>query len=299
MWGEADNNFLPTVGVMLIGLQRSLPLCQQLYHAWANLRVGQGVIDDIVKLLEPENGKSSVELDVNERVGFSNIIELHGVSFSYMERDLSVLRNVSLGIKRGEFVGLIGKSGSGKSTLINVITGLLNPTQGHMSVDTIPITKLNHDAWSSLVGYVPQSIFLFDSTIMHNIAFEIRDELIDLPRVRWAADIAHLNDMLEDLPLGFHTPVGERGARISGGQLQRIGLARALYRDAPLIIFDESTSAIDVETEGKIFSKLRFLFPGKTFILVTHRRSNLHHCDSVYEMADGNLIKRELKYFIN
>jgi ATP-binding cassette, subfamily B, bacterial PglK len=200
-----------------------------------------------------------------------------------------VLNNVDLTVAKGSRVGFIGATGSGKSTLLDVIMGLLTPTQGTLEIDGQPITRQNHRAWQIHIAHVPQTIFLADATIAKNIAFGVRDEQIDHERVKWAAQQAQIADTIEALAAKYETRVGERGVRLSGGQRQRIGIARALYKQADVIVFDEATSALDSETERAVIQGIDSLSKDLTVIVVAHRLTTLQACTQIVELADGRI----------
>ena len=194
-----------------------------------------------------------------------------------------------MSIKKGECIGLHGESGSGKSTLINIVLGLLPPQQGSVSVDGISIAS-NITNWNKKLGYVPQSIYLIDDSIRRNIAFGLPDDQIDDEAVNAALEKAHLKNFVSSLPEGFNTFVGERGVRLSGGQIQRIGIARALYHNPEVLILDEATSALDYSTESSIMEAIETLYGMKTILIIAHRLSTLEKCDRLYKLDKGNLI---------
>ena len=226
----------------------------------------------------------------NISINFKNHIDLINLSFSYPSRKEFSLSKISLSLKKGEFIGIIGETGSGKSTLVNLLTGLLKPSDGHIKVDGNDI-HLNLKDWHNKIGYVPQSIYLTDDTIKKNIAFGLHENNIDNNLVNKAVKNSSLNLFLDNLEDGINTVVGEKGIRLSGGQLQRIGIARALYRDPEILILDEATSSLDGATEGKIMDAVGFLKRKKTLILITHRLSTVKNCDKVYFIDKGRITK--------
>jgi len=187
-------------------------------------------------------------------------------------------------------VGLVGASGSGKSTAIDLLLGLMAPQQGQLLVDGEPITEENVRAWQNSLGFVPQSIFLADSSIRENIAFGLPPEAVDEEKVNRAANMAHLDQLLAELPSGLDTRVGERGVQLSGGQRQRIGIARALYHDADVLILDEATSALDGITEKLIMDAIHDFSGKKTIIMIAHRLATVRQCDSIYLLEQGRVI---------
>ena len=198
-----------------------------------------------------------------------------------------MLRNINLEIAKGSRVGIIGATGSGKSTLVNILMGLLHPSDGKLSVDGLDLEPANILAWQSLISHVPQTIFLADATIAENIGFGIPFEEIDMIRVEKSAQQAQIAQTIEGWHDGYKTIVGERGVRLSGGQQQRIGIARALYRRAQIIFFDEATSALDNETEEAVIKTLEAMGHEITLFIIAHRLTTLTCCDLVLEVAEG------------
>ncbi|MEO1673466.1 MAG: ATP-binding cassette domain-containing protein, partial [Cyanobacteria bacterium J06631_2] len=197
---------------------------------------------------------------------------------------------ISMTINKGDSIGLIGKSGSGKTTLVDVLMGLLSPQSGDITLDDVSVYPQLR-AWQNLIGYVPQSIFLIDDTLEKNIAFGIADHLIDRERLQNALVAAQLNEVVERLPMGLNTVVGERGVLLSGGQRQRVGIARALYHEKEILVFDEATAALDNETESLITDATKALSGSKTIIIIAHRLSTIEHCDRIYQLENGQIIR--------
>ena len=231
--------------------------------------------------------------DVSLPLKFKKEINLVNLSFSYPTRKEFSLSEISMNIKKGDFVGIIGKTGSGKSTLVNLLIGLLKPLKGKVEVDELNINK-NLVEWHKKIGYVPQSVYLTDDTIRKNIAFGLLEDNIDENLIKQAVEKACLNDFLDSLPNGLETTVGEKGIKLSGGQQQRIGIARALYRDPEILILDEATSSLDQKTERKIMESVQFLKRKKTLIIITHRTSTTENCDKIYSIDNGKIIKQGL-----
>ena len=221
---------------------------------------------------------------------FGHEIVLDDVSYQYPETASHSIKDVSLTIKKGESIAFVGKSGAGKTTLVDVILGLLTPQKGDIRVDNLSIYK-NLEGWQRIIGYIPQSIFLIDDTIERNIAFGVPDELIDKQRIYEAIRSAHLEEVVQKLPEGIKTKVGERGVLLSGGQRQRIGIARALYHECEILVLDEATAALDNETERLVTEAIKSLGGNKTVITIAHRLSTIEHCDCIYQLEQGKIIK--------
>ncbi len=212
------------------------------------------------------------------------------LNYRYPSAESNALTNLSLTLRKGESIALIGKSGAGKTTLVDVLLGLLIPQSGDIKVDGLSIYG-GLRSWQDLIGYIPQTIFLTDDTIERNIAFGVPDDQIDPQRIAKAVHSAQLSDLVAQLPDGLQTMVGERGTMLSGGQRQRIGIARALYHEREILVLDEATSALDNETESLISEALRQLSGQKTMIIIAHRLTTVEHCDRIYDMRKGQIVR--------
>ncbi|MEO0924345.1 MAG: ABC transporter ATP-binding protein [Cyanobacteria bacterium J06643_13] len=221
---------------------------------------------------------------------FKEQIVLDNIAYSYPNQPQLAIKNLTLKIKRGESIALVGKSGAGKTTLVDIILGLLIPHEGDIKVDGVSIYS-DLRQWQNLVGYIPQGIFLADDTVKNNIAYGLPPEQIDEARLHKAIEAAQLTEVIANLPQGVNTEVGERGVMLSGGQRQRVGIARALYHEREILILDEATSALDNETESSISQAIAALSGQKTLIIIAHRLTTVAHCDRVYEMNQGEIIR--------
>ena len=284
---------IPILGALALGAQRLLPVLQQAYGSWTQMNSGQASLKDTLELLDqplPDYTDQSIT-----QMPFNQSIILRQLSFCYGEQAPYVLNQLNLTITKGSRVGFIGTTGSGKSTLLDIVMGLLQPTNGLLEVDGRPITSTNHRAWQSHIAHVPQAIFLADSTMAENIAFGIPRDQINHSRVKRAAEQAQIAESIESWPKKYQTFVGERGIRLSGGQRQRIGIARALYKQADVIIFDEATSALDSATEQAVMQAIESLSKELTLLIIAHRLTTLRSCTQIVELSDGN-IKRTGRY---
>lgn len=219
---------------------------------------------------------------------FNHSVALEGITFAYPNSEKPAIENVSLKLKKGESIALVGKSGSGKTTLVDVILGLLHPTSGDITVDSASVFE-DLRSWQNLLGYIPQSIFVMDETIAQNVAFGVPASEIDYDRVAQAVKSAQLEEMVNRLPQGLETMVGEHGTRLSGGQRQRIGIARAIYHGREILVLDEATSALDTETEKLVSEAIDSLAGDKTLIIIAHRLSTIENCDRVYRLENGRI----------
>lgn len=279
---------IPILGALALGAQRLLPVLQQAYGAWSAIQSGQASLQDALELLD-QPLPDYADQPTTQPMPFQRHINLQGLSFRYSPQTPWVLKNLDLKIVKGSRVGFIGTTGSGKSTLLDIIMGLLQPSEGVMKIDGQSITTGNYRAWQAHIAHVPQAIFLSDSTIEENIAFGVPKDQIDHVRVRQAAQQAQIADIIETWPKQYQTFVGERGIRLSGGQRQRIGIARALYKQADVIIFDEATSALDSETEQAVMQAIEGLSEDLTILIIAHRLTTLKNCTQIVELSDGGI----------
>lgn len=286
---QADGiaNAIPVLGALALGAQRLLPVLQQAYGSWAQINSGQASLRDVLGLLDQP---LPVHLDQPvSRMPFNQSIALKQISFRYGEQGGYVLDQINLNIAKGSRIGFMGATGGGKSTLLDIVMGLLRPTVGVLQVDGQTISPINYRSWQAHIAHVPQQIFLADSTIEENIAFGIPRDQIDHARVKRAAEKAQIALSIESWPKQYQTFVGERGIRLSGGQRQRIGIARALYKEADVIIFDEATSALDSETESDVMDAIEGLSEDITLLIIAHRITTLKSCTQIIELCDGGI----------
>ncbi len=279
------------IGVFSIAAYRLIPSMNRIMSSTQVFKNSKASIDlifseilEIEKIVE-KNDKFNHEINFNNSISFEN------VSFSYPSSNKSVLNNISIDFKKGDYVGIVGGSGAGKSTMIDLLIGLYNPTNGCIKIDNINLLDCKK-SWQNKIGYVPQNIYLFDDTILNNIAFGIPTDEINLEKLRTALIEAELFDFVESLPDGLNTKIGERGSRLSGGQKQRIGIARALYNNPSIIIFDEATNSLDKLTEKKIIESIDKLKGVRTIISITHNTSTIAKCDKIYQIKDGCLFEK-------
>lgn len=281
---------LPVLGALALGAQRMLPLLQQIYAGTIQIRTYRDVLGEVVQLLGLPISLENFEAVSASPTPFERQIALAGISFAYAPDSCPVLRDISLAIPKGARVGFVGKSGSGKSTLIDLVMGLLVPTEGMIQIDGRMLNERSRLGWQKRIAHVPQTVFLLDATIAENIAFGIDTKDIDIERVQEAARMAMVADFVASLPEGYNTKVGERGISFSGGQRQRIGIARALYRRADVLVFDEATSALDDKTEAEVMDAISGLGRDLTVLLVAHRLSTLSICDRIVRVQDGRIV---------
>jgi ATP-binding cassette, subfamily B, bacterial PglK len=282
---------IPLLGALALGAQRLLPALQQIYSGWANLQSSNASLAAVIELLKQPLPQ---QLAVAEPLAIQQSIRLEAVRFRYAPDLPEVLHGLNLEIHRGERIGLIGSTGSGKSTLVDLLMGLLLPSGGRLLVDGLDLHDPAHSerlsGWQAAVAHVPQSIYLADSSIAENIAFGVPRHAIDMARVKQAAEQAQIAAFIESSPEGYASFVGERGIRLSGGQRQRIGIARALYKQARVIVLDEATSALDTSTEEAVMEAVEGLSRDLTMVMIAHRLSTVQRCDRVVRLARGVVV---------
>jgi ABC-type bacteriocin/lantibiotic exporter with double-glycine peptidase domain len=282
-------NSLPILAVLALGAQRLMPLLQSVYNGWTNVIGNQAVLVSVVELLQRPMPQRFHGTGGDEQLEFDRELRTSGLGFRYNAESEFVLADVNLIVPRGARIGLIGKTGSGKSTLMDLLMGLLQPTSGSILVDGIPLDEENILAWQRQIAHVPQHIFLMDTSLSENIAFGVPRKKIDPERVRRACQMAQLDEFIETLPEGYNTTIGQWGVRLSGGQRQRVGIARALYKDASVLVLDEATSALDDATEAGVMKALDELPDKYTVIMIAHRLTTLRNCDIIYRLAEGRI----------
>ncbi|NBU73098.1 MAG: ABC transporter ATP-binding protein [Bacteroidetes bacterium] len=287
--GNVGQSALPVLGALALGAQRMLPTLQAIYGAWANILSSEASVSDTLALLDhpiPAEAFSPIPAPL----GLRNCIRFESIDFSYPSTGERVLKNINLTIRKGERIGIVGSTGSGKSTMLDILMGLLTPSSGCLVVDETPITEENSLAWRQSIAHVPQSIFLADASIAENIALGKAVADIDMDRVRRAAIQAQIADLIETRPDGYFERVGERGVKLSGGQRQRIAIARALYKNASVLVLDEATSALDNSTEKEVMDAIQKLDPGLTIVIVAHRVASVKGCDRVVRIETGKVV---------
>ena len=281
---------IPTIAVFAAAAFRILPSANRILGAIQRLRYASVVIDLMVRELSSDEAETVTR---ESPVTFNNVINLCSVSYAYPNTATQALSDISMTINKGESIGLIGASGGGKSTLVDVILGLLPPSSGGIFVDGMDIRD-GMRGWTLQIGYVQQHIFLVDDTLRCNIALGKKEQDIDDALVSKAIIAAQLDSFVNTLPSGLNTIVGERGVRLSRGQRQRIGIARALYNNPPILVFDEATSALDGDTEIEVMDAIKSLKGSITMIIIAHRLSTVAHCDRVFRMTNGRLSETQL-----
>ena len=284
--GRAPDRIIPLLGLFVIATWRFVPSINNVIGLVNGLSYSKPAVESLYNEFEYIKKQNEI---VKTQAVFTDKIEMHNLTFSYANTLAPSLRDVNIVVRKGETVGFIGPSGAGKSTLVDVILGLLPPSSGELLVDGVNMHEHNIE-WQSTIGYVAQAIYLTDDTIRRNVAFGIAENEIDDVALERSLKSAQLWEFVQGLPNKTHSIVGERGIRVSGGQRQRIGIARALYHEPQVLVLDEATSSLDIETETEVMSAIRALQGFKTILIVAHRLSTVQHCDRVYRIEDATIV---------
>jgi ATP-binding cassette, subfamily B, bacterial PglK len=292
--GRNAGDWLGRLSFLALAAYRLLPALQQIFHGLVRIRADRAAFLHIAPDLErachapptPRRSAAASQWQGRPR----QAIQVKGVSFAYVRDRPAALHDVTLTIPAGATVGLVGPSGSGKTTLAELLLGLLFADQGVIEVDGIPLSPQNAPDWHSTLAYVPQQAFLFDTTLAQNVALTARIEDIDCARLEHALALAQLADLVRSLPHGDREIIGERGVRLSGGQRQRVGIARALYRQASVLVLDEPTSALDGVTEREVMAAVAALAGHCTVVLIAHLATTVRGCDLLYELENGRVV---------
>lgn len=289
------NNYMVSAIIPLLALYvfagyRLMPSLQQIFAYLTQIKTNKDSLD----IIYDDIRRLSIICSTAEKVAnlpFNSELQIKDLVYFYPNTEKSAIHGINLTIRKYAIIGFVGATGAGKTTIIDVILGLLEPSSGSLIVDGQIIDRNNIQAWQSNIGYVPQHIYLCDDTIANNIAFGLQENEVDISVVRKVAAMANLSDFIEkELPNGYETIVGERGVRLSGGQAQRIGIARALYRDPTVLVLDEATSSLDGITEDVILQAVKNVAHKKTIIMIAHRLSTVKECDHIFFMKNGTVI---------
>ena len=291
--GHSVNSMIPVLGLLGIATIRLIPSFNVVTSMLTQMRGTvvsfNLVVNELTGFEKYSNKMNNFATKKDENKFLNQNIELQNITYKYPNSNKDALKNISFKIKAGNSVAIIGETGSGKSTLIDIILGLLEPSKGQITVEGKNINT-NYSMWQRKIGYIAQDIYLIDDTIKRNIAFGIPDNDIDEDRIQRAIQLTQLSDFITDLDLGVNSTVGNRGIRLSGGQRQRIGIARALYQKTEILILDEATSSLDMETEKKLMKDIESLRDNYTLIVATHRLSTIKNCDEVFLLSGGKLV---------
>ena len=290
--GKSIIEIIPILGLFLLAAYKMIPSFNKILLLMNRIKFSTDAVNRIFNLLEEFKVDyiNQEKKELSKKINFNKQIYLKNISFKYPSREKQILKNMNLIVQKNLFVGIGGESGSGKSTLVDIAMGIVKPDEGEIFIDNHS-THNSIDKWQKMIGYVSQNIFLIPNTIKHNIALGLPDDEIDNDLINEVIKKCSLKKFIDSLELGVNTQIGEGGALISGGQQQRIGIARALYNKPQVLFFDEATSALDLEIEKEILNEISNLKKEFTLIFITHREGTLKYCDEKYIIKDGSLIR--------
>lgn len=292
--GIGMSELLPLISAFALAAMRLLPSVNRVNTYMANIAYYEPALNYIYENVDTRAFSQQKKSDESEKdlkqVNLTKEIKLSNITFAYPNTDKKIFDNADMLIPVGKSIGVMGPSGSGKTTIIDVLLGLLKVQKGSITSDGTDIFE-NYASWLSHVGYIPQTIYMLDASIKENIAFGVEADKIDEDRVWQVLRQAQMEEFVKEQPDGLESQIGERGIRISGGQRQRLGIARALYHDPELLIFDEATSALDNDTESAIMEAVDALHGQKTLVIIAHRLRTIENCDIIYEVKDGKICR--------
>ncbi|MBX5137183.1 ABC transporter ATP-binding protein [Rhizobium lentis] len=291
--GDRVDEILPLMSFFAFAGYRLLPAFQDVFRSVGQVRFALPALDELLRDLSLKQNSLPIGARPDQPLPFRNVVRFENVDFQYQSAKSKTVSNISLNIPVNSTVAFVGQTGAGKSTIVDLFLGLTTATSGRITVDGVPLDMRNIRAWQLNLGYVPQQIFLADSTVLANIAFGVPRSEIDNEAAKRAATQAHIHDFIvNELPNGYDTIIGERGTRLSGGQRQRLGIARALYRDPQVVVFDEATSALDTQTEAAVMKAISELGKHKTIVIIAHRLMTVRNCDQIVLLDRGRLVAR-------
>ena len=285
-YNEDLSSLIPTIGIFVVSAYKLLPSLNKILNIIQSLRFATPALENLIEENSDfiKNKDYLVERDQTSKlIKFENNITFKNISFKYKTSNQEIFNNFNFDIKKNSTLGIVGKSGSGKSTLIDILMGILKPDSGEIFIDDTNLNNIKN-SWQKKIGYVPQETYLFDDSIKNNIAFGVKDNLIDKNKIYEIIKDTGLNEIINSLPDKIDSFVGDNGAKLSGGQKQRLGLARALYIFPEVLILDEATSALDLETESKILNLLNKYKNRITIIIISHRETILPYCDKILDL---------------
>ncbi len=282
---------MPFIGLFAVYSIRLIPSINKIIYAYQSLKFKSVAIEVILNEIdESEKNTHNLSLKKLDNFKLEDKLVLQNIDFEY-QKNKPIFSNLNFEIRKNSFIGIMGESGSGKSTLLGLISGLLNPSKGKVLIDNKHDVSENYLSWVNKVSIVSQNVFLLDDTIKNNVALGENNNEIDVKKLNYVLNAAQLENFIESLDKGVDTVIGERGTRLSGGQIQRIGIARALYQDSELLILDESTNALDEKTENEFLNFLNELKKTITVIFVTHKKNTLKNVDAVFTVENKKIVQ--------
>ena len=287
---EDLSGILPVLSAFVVAAARVLPSVGRISSAISYAGYYEPSLDKVLSICTQLGGESEPVREAGTASAFREEIRMRDIRFRYPDGDKPVLDGAELVIPCNRSVGITGSSGGGKTTLVDLLLGLLRFQEGHILLDGEPADP-NSPAWRRLFAYIPQKIFMLNASIRENVGFGLQPDEIDEDKVWQALEAAQMAEFVRSLPAGLETAVGEAGIRLSGGQVQRLGIARALYADPQILVFDEATSALDYETEDALMESIDHLRGKKTLVIIAHRLSTVENCDLLYRVQDGKVLR--------
>ena len=285
--GFDPKSSLELIGLFALAAFRILPSTSKILVALQQMKFHKPSVNLLTEEFKLQNKiEDNKDKFQNYEFKFTKEIMVNNLSFNYERSKKNVLEKISINIKKNEIIGIVGKSGSGKSTFLDLLVGLLKPSNGSIKVDNIDISD-GYESWQKKIGYISQNVHILDDTLKNNILFG--SDLVSEKKIFEVLKIVQLDNFVQSLPDGINTVLGEMGSQISGGQSQRLSIARCLYRDPEILIFDEATSALDIDTENEILKIFKEKFSNKTIIMVSHRENTMKICNKFYYLDDGYL----------
>ena len=282
-----DDNFFAKLIFLGTILIRVVPGLIRLSSSYQTIKFAAIGAENIYEFL---NINKRTILDSKKEIEFNNCIEFQNVDYKFEGYDKNVLSSINFKIKKNQTIGIVGRTGSGKTTLLDVFLGLLKPTAGRILVDKRDCTfELNQSGWHKKIGYISQNVTLIDDTIKNNIALGITEDQIDINTINDVIIKANLREFIDSLTDGIETIVGEKGIKLSGGQIQRLGIARAIYSDPEILCLDEATSSLDYQTENEILKTMMTIKKNKTVIIIAHRLKTIENCEEIIELSNGKI----------
>lgn len=296
--GNDASSLVPMLAAFAIAAIRMMPSINRINTYMTDISYFRPCLDYVyenmnINEISKRNNQALRPADVSKKMQIRDKIELKGIVYAYPNTDKLIFDRADMTVPHGKSVGIMGPSGAGKSTIVDILLGLLKVREGRITCDGVDIFD-NYPAWLSQIGYIPQSIYLVDEPVRNNIAFGIADADIDDARIWEVLEEAQLAEFIRGLPGGLDTSIGDRGVRISGGQRQRLGIARALYHDPEILVFDEATSALDNETEAAVMDAINSFHGRKTMVIIAHRLNTIEKCDIIYRVDDGKIVETAL-----
>ncbi len=295
--GTEAADIVPQLGLLAVAAMRLIPCANRINNHLTSISYFEPFFMGVSDNLQEEIRDANIDYDEEtyrkkvdvEKLTIKKEIALQDITYKYPNTDVLIFDHADMTIPIGNAVGIVGTSGAGKTTIVDILLGLLQLENGGILADGVEVRE-HYDSWLKNIGYIPQTIFMIDSTIRKNVAFGYPDEEIDDDKVWEALREAQLDEFVRGLPEGLDTGIGERGIRLSGGQRQRIGIARALFEDPEVLVLDEATSALDNETEAAIMDSINRLHGRKTLVIIAHRLQTIEKCDMVYRVVNGKIV---------